>query len=466
MTARVYHLGPPDRTGWFLGLRGAQVVPLGGGIAVAAVMLITTQSLLFACIPLAAGMALGLAPVGSGTLLEAAPIAAGWLLTGRRRTFEAPSPLQSDGPVLPATFGDCDVIDLAADGTQVAVVVNRRDGMAAASLRLTTASPFLLAHGADQERMLAAFGDALTPLCRERNDIVSVRWTSFASPVGRSRAALAGPAAGAYGEVLDAVASVAHHEIPCTLMVNHDGRRLHDRLSETLVDPLLLLGTRLAESGLDPVPLDRDGLGFVLRRRLDPHGRGAAGRLASLAQAAGFAPLRAAGPMSTREALGHIRVDATFHRTYQVVEWPRAGVPAPWMADLLLALPPTRTVCVVFEPLTAKASRRAIGRQAAKLDSDETQRRRSGFRVGAEHEATRVALEERERELVAGYPELDYAALVVLSAADEAELDAREREAQSAAAAAGVELVPLTARHAGMLAVCLPIGRTLPRSRR
>jgi hypothetical protein len=369
-------------------------------------------------------------------------------------------------PVLPAAFGDCQVIDVPVEGHSVAVVVNRRDGLAAATLRLTMASPFLLADVADQERVLAAFGDALAPLCRERSDIVSLRWTSFAAPTGQSAIDHRGPATRAYSEVLDVVAATAHHEILCTLTVNHDGRQTEDRLQEAVADPLMLLGTRLSEAGLDATPLSRDGLGAALRRRLDPEGRGEAGRLATLAQSAGFAPLSAAGPASTSESLDHIRVDATFHRTYQVVEWPRSGVPAPWMADLLLALPVVRTMCVVIEPLAAAVSRRAIGRQAAKLDSDESQRVRSGFRIGADHEATRAALVERERELVAGYPEVDYAALVVLSAPDRAALDACQRQAESAAAAAGVELVPLTARHAGMLAVCLPLGCTLPRSRR
>lgn len=466
MNTRTYHLAPPDRTGWFLGLRAGQVVPLGTGIATAALTLALTHSLLAASVPLLAGVAIGLTPVGGATPIEVAPIALGWLLNGRNRVFDAPIPVPRNVPVLPEAFGDCDVIEVSAERYAMAAVVNRRDSLAAATLRLSMSSPFLLADVSDQERALAAFGDAVTPLCREHGDVVSLRWTSYSAPTGCGLDLREGTVGDGYGEVLDAIAAVPRHEILCTLTVNHGARQPEDHLKKALVDPLLLLGERLSEAGFRTLPLDRDGLGVALRRRLDPHGRGEASKLATLAQVAGFAPLAGATPMSVREALHHVRVDATFHRAYQVIEWPRAGVPAPWMADLLLALPPTRTVCVVIEPLAPAASRRAIGRQAAKLDSDETQRRRSGFRVGADHEATRAALEERERELVAGFPEVDYAALVVLSAPDEVELNARQRQAESAAAAAGVELVPLTARHAGMLGVSLPLGRTLPRSRR
>jgi hypothetical protein len=174
----------------------------------------------------------------------------------------------------------------------------------------------------------------------------------------------------------------------------------------------------------------------------------------------------AAGPLRVEERWDRVQIDASVHRAYQVVEWPRSEVPPAWTADLLLALPATRTVCVVFEPVTPRASRRAVERQSAKLDSDEEQRRRAGFRVGAEHEATRGELAARERELVAGHPDFDYAGLVVLSAADVETLDELEAQARSVAAAAGVELAPCHGRHAATLALCLPLPRTAGRRSR
>jgi hypothetical protein len=152
-----------------------------------------------------------------------------------------------------------------------------------------------------------------------------------------------------------------------------------------------------------------------------------------------------------------VQIDATTHRCYHVVEWPRSEVPPAWTADLLLALPVTRTVCVVLEPVALRASRRSVQRQAAKLDSDEEQRRRVGFRVGAEQEATRDELASRERELVAGHPEFDYSGFVVLSADDPAEFDELEAQARSVAAAAGVELAACHGRQAESLAMVLPV---------
>ena len=154
---------------------------------------------------------------------------------------------------------------------------------------------------------------------------------------------------------------------------------------DLLVGELRRLSDRLDGAGLRATPVEADGFGSALRRRLDPAGRGAPDRPVTLAATAGLAAVAAAGPLCVEERWDRVQIDASVHRAYQVVEWPRSEVPPAWTADLLLALPATRTVCVVFEPVTPRASRRAVERQAAKLDSDEEQRRRAGFRVGAEH---------------------------------------------------------------------------------
>jgi hypothetical protein len=461
----MYRLAPPDRTGWFLGLGGSQVVPLAAGIGMAALLLAATSSLPLALAPLATGTIVAFTRVGGVPLLELAPVMIPWFVDGRdSRRFDAPVPLRAPLPVMPAAFGGCEIVTLEGLGGELAVVIDRRRQLAAGTLRLSARSPFLLADASEQDRMLAAFGGALSPLCREGASIVSLRWSSFAAPTGRPwREQPMGPASCAYDEVLDLIAPTPQHEVLCTLTVRHDARDGSRSLARDLAEPLELLATRLADTGFVSEPLAEDSLGFALRRRLDPAGRGAPGTLATLARAAGFLPMAAAGPLSAEERLTEVQVDSTIHRAYHLVEWPRAGVHPAWMADLLLALPVTRIVCVVFEPIAPRVSRRAIGRAAAKLDSDEEQRQRAGFRIGAGHEATRAALAERESELVAGHGEFDYAGLILLSAPDRDTLVAHEEQARSAAAAAGVELAPMHARHAGFLGVCLPLARTLPR---
>ena len=188
------------------------------------------------------------------------------------------------------------------------------------------------------------------------------------------------------------LAGAARHDVLLTLTVHSARSQACVELVGILTGELRLLGDRLRETGLIAVPLDARGFGAVLRRRLDPAGRGAPDRSHTLGASSGLATVAAAGPLCVEEHWDHLHVDASVHRVYQVVEWPRAEVPPAWTADLLLALPMVRTVCVVLEPVAPRASRRAVERLAAKLDSDEEQRRRVGFRVGAEQEATRGEL--------------------------------------------------------------------------
>jgi hypothetical protein len=104
-------------------------------------------------------------------------------------------------------------------------------------------------------------------------------------------------------------------------------------------------------------------------------------------------------------------------------------------------------------------SRRQIDREATKLASDEEQRARSGFRIGARHRRQEGALAEREAELVAGYDELCFAGFVTVSAADVDQLDRACADYVQAAARAGLDLRRLDGRHDLGLLCALPIGR-------
>lgn len=457
MTARTYRFPAADRTGWVLGLGGAQVVPLAGGVAAAVVIVARTGSVTAGVVPFVAAVVVAFTRVGGVPLLEAATTAMAYGRRRQRRRFDAPFPFPGPELILPATFGPAEFVEVDTGHGPALIGVDGRGGLAAATLRVAAPAPFLLCDEDDQIRFLDTFGEALAPLCREGGPVTSLRWVSFAAPAGpppRDGSA-EGPAVPAYREVLDLLADEAHHEVLLTVTVAGKGRGEAGALLDTLIDEVRLLMDRLRGAGLSAMPLDSPGFAGALRRRLDPAGRGSPAQLAALPDGAGS--VAAAGPLCLRERWHWLQLDGTVHRAYHLVEWPRSEVPPGWTADLLLALPLIRTVCVVFEPVGWRASRRAVDRLAAKLDSDEEQRRRAGFRVGAEQEATRNELTARERELVAGHPEFDYAGFVVLSGADVDELDELEAQARSVAAAAGVELAACDGRQAEAFAATLPL---------
>lgn len=95
------------------------------------------------------------------------------------------------------------------------------------------------------------------------------------------------------------------------------------------------------------------------------------------------------------------------------------------------------------------------------MESDADQRRRGGFRVGAHHRRASRAVEEREEELVAGFPEHEYIGVVSVSARDLDALDAAANALVQVSAGCGVELRALDGSHADGVAACLPLARGL-----
>jgi hypothetical protein len=479
--ARTYRFNPPDRTGWLLGLGGPQVVALGGAVVVAVLLASAHAPLPVLAAPIALGAALAFTRVGGQPLLEAAPPAIDWLARRARREHRwlAPLPLPVDGLTPPLPPGLAGQVLLNAGG--VAVVCDRRTGRYSATIRVTGGG-FALAERVEQERLLAGWGDALAPFCRDRGTVVAVRWSEWAAPAGieDQLAFLAehghddpdDPAVASYRRLLASAGPLGmRHDTLITLVVGADrlvtaakGRDARDRAGvDALLAELHLFTTRLENAGLTAsLPLTPPELGRALRVRLDPGtlpGLDRRGR--TLGQLAGLVRPANAGPLATEARWSAWRADGAWHRAFWMCDWPRLDVGPMWLADLLLARVGVRTVSVWYEPVPPRASRRAIERAAAKLDSDEDHRHRVGLRVGAGHRRAQSAVAEREAELVAGYPEFTYAGVVTVTAADRAGLDASSAEIVQTAAAVGVDLRPLHGRHDRGVAATLPLARGL-----
>ena len=121
-----------------------------------------------------------------------------------------------------------------------------------------------------------------------------------------------------------------------------------------------------------------------------------------------------------------------------------------------------RTIGVFFEPVPRSKSQRNITAQATKIEADVAHRDEKGFRVGAWHRRAAQAVKEREEELVAGYSELTFTAVVNVTAADIDELDRSCSDIVQIAASAGIELRPLHGRHDQALHALLPCAEHSP----
>jgi hypothetical protein len=483
MTARSYRLAPQDRTGIWLGLTAVQLAVALGGIVGGIVLLNAGLRPVFGIAVMGLAVGLAVVPWNGRPLVEALPDIARAARTvvrpSRARWF---APLDATELTLPGVLAatrilavDRHVFGQATHREKAAVVHDRRTGISTATLRVE-GRQFTLASADDQQRMLALWGDALAPFSRERSPIAWVRWSEWAAPAGieaqqawfADHAAVGpdDPARRSYEALLAEAGPVAtRHEILLTVAVDgrrcpaRKGRNRTDAAIETLGAEVRLFAGRLQGAGLTVSgPLSPRQLTRAVAVRVDPARIArldATGR--TLGEAAGLAGPLAMGPLAVDTRPKTWQADDTHHRAYWVSEWPRGDVGPEWLAQLMLFAGPVRTVSVFLQPVAPSSSRRAIERQAAKLDSDADQRSRTGFRVGAAHRRQREAVEEREAELVAGFAEQAYAGVVDVCGATPELLDEAAAEICQAAAACGIELRPLHWRHDQGVAAGLPL---------
>ncbi len=498
-----YRLAPRDRTGWVLGLSGPQVVLLGAAVLVA-VPLSSRTGLLIAAIPVVLAGAVAFGRLRGRPVLEVAPPALAWAARRlrHRTTWAAPEPApavpagagddgtEGDLPLPPPLDGqvllsvDAATYDPALDGASIAVVCDPRAGTYSAALAVASSS-FTLTEPAEQDRLLAAWGDALAGFCTEAGPVSAVRWLEWAAPAGledqlaylaeHGHGDTADPAYSSYRLLLGRAGPLAtrHH---CLLTVTVDARRVTARQRhrgdaraacvEALLGELRLFAGRLERAGLvvGP-PLSPAELAATVAARLDPEAAPVAGGgRRSLAQRAGLTapgPPGAVWPRTADARRGHWAVGSSLHRCFWVAEWPRLEVGADWMQPLMLAAGAVRTLALVAEPVAPRRSHRAIERDATKLASDEEHRRAKGFRVSASHRRAQADVEERESQLVAGFGEFTYAGIVTVAAGDVESLERACDDLCQIAAGAGVWLSPLDFRHDQAVAACLPLARAL-----
>jgi hypothetical protein len=494
---RPYRFGDPDRTGWLLGLNGAQCVALGAAVFLAGLLLSSGKPFPVVLLPIGLGSVYAFARVGGVPAHEWLPVMAVILVrrSAGRTVWEAALPLlgtprggHAGHPDLPPCLRGVSVIDVASptgDVNVIAVVKDDEDHTVSATFPVRGRA-FSLLDPAEQDRLVAGWGDSLGGFCADGSPVAFVRWSEWAAPVGlaehlrhleaRRSAPADAPAVDAYRELLnEAGATTVAHEVLVTVAV--DTRRVRSSRRRTregedptisvLLDEVRLLTQRLESAGLSAgPPLASGDLPAAVRLRLDPSCRTRLPEVRpSLAAQAGRVSIGHASPLRTIEHVGSFAADGSLHRAYLVAEWPRFDVPARWLEPLLLHVGGVRTVSVTCFPVPASRSARQVKRESTRLASDAELRQAKGFRVSARHRRSEAAVAEREAELASGFPELEHTGLVVVTAADADTLERSSAEWEQAAARAGLELRPLDGRHDLAVAAALPLGRRIPTRR-
>lgn len=494
---RLYRFAPRDRAGWLLGLGAAQCLSLGAGLLVGALLVSAGVSAAGAALPLVAGALFAFGRWQGRPLHSWLPVMGAWclLVAERHHRWTARVPLlaESGSPrraPLPPFLAGLEILEASAEWTRqrrlgsVGLIADRRERLLTGIVRVQ-GREFALAERAEQDRMLSGWGDALAGFCRERGAVSRIAWCEWAGPSGlddHRRYMEADETAGASPTHRDAYRSLVNeagamatrHDLLVAVTIDarrvqlrrERGTSIDEALGELVLEELRLLTLRLQDAGLsaDP-PLSPGEVREVLRTRLDPTALDHFGKRRRTRFRDVLVSDHNYGPLSVALEMQRARVDGSWHRSYWVAEWPRLELHPAWMEPLLLHAGGVRTVAMVLEPVPPSRSQRRIDRDATRLASDEEQRAKRGFRIGARHQRAQSAVAEREQELVAGYAELEYAGFLTVTAPEPDQLDGSCAEYEHAAAQVGLELRALDGQHDAGLGACLPIGR-YPTARR
>jgi hypothetical protein len=481
---RSYRLEPLDTSGVFLGLGVVQCVLLAGGLTTAVIAVSAGVPLPAAVVPVIAAGVASFARAGGHPVWEWLPLGVTWLSAawGRRRRWAAPLPLWSDtdrAPPLPPCLAGLEVVEIPRRPHAGLGAVRDHERHTLTAVLPVRGGSFVIEPRAEQDRLLAAWGDVLGQFATERGMVAHLCWSDLTGPSGAGhhaawlaagageRGAIRPAAERSYAELLDAVgASATAHAVVVAVTVSSQprGRRpghgqAAERLQRSLVSAVEALERGLGSAGLDVAePLDPTGLHRLVRARIAPLPPARSTSGCRLAERLGLVTPASAGPLVVETGWDHVRVDAAWHRTWWVASWPRLPVPPSWLEPFLAATGVTRTMTVVFVPVASHRSRRRIERDLVKLDSDAAVKAEKGRRVDARHRRATEALLEREAELIAGHAEMAYVGLVTVSATCEDELDQHGEVIEQLAHEAGLELRVLDGRQDVAWAASLPLG--------
>jgi hypothetical protein len=505
-----YSLAPVDRTGVMFGLSGVQVVLLLSALVGASMSLVSGRSMLWSVAWFISVVCFAVLPVAGIPLVQQVPTVIRFIRTrpATKRSWIAAVPLlEVTAPsapslgttttppkrsqiVLPKAMERQEL--LAVDPSRLAfygrtapigIVWDRACGTVACTMRVA-GSGFFLADAGEQDRMLAGWGEALAAFARRSSPVVQIRWSEWAAPAPAAEHRnwildnlSPQPNQGAVDSYEDLVSNAGplgtRHEILITVVVSMKqliqlkSRRTGNRVEaciEAAITHTRLFGERLESCGLMVSgPLTPGELGQAIRSRLDPACIPVMDALSkTIGERTGVVSPKNLGPLSARNEWTYFQTDGCFHQAYVVSEWPLTPVPASWLRPLLTTESDEPRLFTTFlEPIGSKASRLAINKSLAKIESDVEQKQKAGFRIGAAQKRQQRAIETKEEELVSGHPEFGYAAVVIVSGRTLDSLARNAEQVTQAAGQAGIELRALHGRHDQAVCASLPLARSL-----
>lgn len=173
------------------------------------------------------------------------------------------------------------------------------------------------------------------------------------------------------------------------------------------------------------------------------------------------ANLSHAGPVSVSEHWDRLRHDSGWSSVLWVSEWPRIDVAADFLHALVFSPGVRRTLSLVARPLPTDVALRQLRKEKTGAVADMAHKQKVGQIADFSDSQEYEDLLNRERSVVAGHTDVEFAGLIAVTAGDSDALEAAVAQITRAAAQAACEVRPLYGRQAqGFVCAALPLGRT------
>jgi hypothetical protein len=173
------------------------------------------------------------------------------------------------------------------------------------------------------------------------------------------------------------------------------------------------------------------------------------------------ANLSRAGPLAISEHWDCLRHDSAWSSVLWISEWPRIDVPPDFLHPLIFATGLRRTLSLVARPLASEVALRQIRKEKTEAVADQAQKARVGQIADLSDTQEYHDLLDRERSVIAGHTDVEFAGFITVTAPTREQLDAARAAVARAAGQAACEARPIYGRQAqAFILAGLPLARS------
>jgi hypothetical protein len=302
-----------------------------------------------------------------------------WPHLPRSEAPSAPPPGKSARLRAPAEYGRLALAGVQAAGSDIGLLDDAAGRNVTVVFAVAGPDRFALADPAEQDRLIAAWGRALTALSAD-SSLRRLQWCERATRPGggqsaawmaRQPDAASRPGYADYQAMVASVgADAVTHQVHLAVQLARPPRAGQAELAG-LASRAQGMCAPLAAAELVARPLAADELGWLLRSYVDP----------VLPDSPDAPAANQIGPACRRVFWDHVRTDELAHRSYVITGFPRSLVGPGWLEPMLLTAPDRtiRHLAVHLTPVAPAQAARAARAGRARTELDRTDRTRLGF---------------------------------------------------------------------------------------